>query len=750
MRNFFAFFRSAENVLLTLAALSLSLVVYFYTERKSTNFLPVFLQASNILNFLFFIFTSVILGILAFFNINRFSLFAVTKKLYLSLLPMEISLIIGLFITHSNVQAKGIFFFFTGAYIAAFGLYLILKYVKFDSFRLSRKSFRGWLRKQGNYYIGALILIVFISGFFGSYQIGNFAAVDEPLWTFDRIPGFWKNIGEKDWKNTTVSDKPGVTVAAISGIGLLKVNPMLYKSTGKRKSDLDVSVMNKALRLPLLIFSILTLFFLYIVLEQFVGKKVALFAIALIGFSPPILGISRLINPDGLLWTFGSLALFSYLAYLKKRHRAMLFAAGISLGLALLTKYVANIIYVFFFGLVFFEYFFSKKEDFVNISAYFRRALLDFASVTIISLITFYAFYPATWVRPEKLFKGTLLSQAFVSTAPIFIGIIALLLIDTLFLKNKILGPIMLFLRKRKQIITSIILIAISISIIFTFINVYGGMHPFDFEQILSSPKSSYLSSKMIGIFLANFYPLIFATMPLALFASLYAIIEVIRKKTPAAQENHLKTIIYCSLFVLLYYLGTTVNNVASPVRYQIILFPIILIMAAIGFDFLLSKLRLRHSFWILWTAVAISGIYVLQDNKPFYLAYASKLLPSQYIIDVKDMGTGSYEAAQFLNTIPDAENISIWTDKRGVCTFFVGRCFDGFSFAELENADISYVVVSSGRDSRTTTISKNRIKLNSNPKLQFWKYYDQQENIVFDLEINGRPGQYVRVFEAK
>lgn len=751
MRQIAHLFHSLENKLLTIIGILIGINTLLYTEFRSTHAWPFLFDNKDIYHLIYLILFVFLIGTIAFFSKKSFSIFKSCKKIFWTLLPFEFSLIIGLFIVHSNVRINGVFFLFSGAYIIAIFVFIINKYLQVSRIVITRKNIRGWFRSQGKAYFATLALIMTVSLFFGTYQIGHYAAVDEPLWTFDRVPGFWKNVGEQDWKNTTVSDKPGVTVAIISGLGLTKVDPMEYEGADKRKSDLDISVMNTALRLPLLLFCILSLPIFFIFIQQLLDKRTALIATALVATAPVTIGMARIINPDGLLWVFAPLSLFAYLAYLKKRHRFLLVSAGILLGLSVLTKYVANILYVFFFGLIFFEYIFTHASNGskTDVSRYIKRACFDFFSITAISLMTFYLLFPATWVQPMKLFKGTLLSQAFVSTAPIFIAIIAFLIIDTFFLKNRILTPLFNYMNGKKRFFGILISVLFLTLIAFVLADVYLGMKPFDFEAILSSPKSAFLKTKFLGIFTANFYPLVFATTPLALAAAIHAIISGLRKKD---SDNHIVRITsYCLIFIMLYYLGTTVNDVASPVRYQIMLFPVLLLVSAIGLERICAYLKkTQRTFWIITTITILTGAITLFHLKPFYLSYASSLLPSQYITDVKDMGAGSYEAAEFLNTLPGAENIAIWTDKRGVCTFFVGRCYDGFSFDELEAADIEYVVVSSGRENRTTSITKNRIRLNSSEKLRFSKYYTQKENAVFELYINARPNNFVKVFEAK
>jgi 4-amino-4-deoxy-L-arabinose transferase-like glycosyltransferase len=58
----------------------------------------------------------------------------------------------------------------------------------------------------------------------------------------------------------------------------------------------------------------------------------------------------------------------------------------------------------------------------------------------------------------------------------------------------------------------------------------------------------------------------------------------------------------------------------------------------------------------------------------PFYFSYTSDLLPKNYIINGA-WGYGGYEAAQYMNALPDAKKLTLWTDVYGVCEFFVGSC---------------------------------------------------------------------------
>jgi len=70
---------------------------------------------------------------------------------------------------------------------------------------------------------------------------------------------------------------------------------------------------------------------------------------------------------------------------------------------------------------------------------------------------------------------------------------------------------------------------------------------------------------------------------------------------------------------------------------------------------------------------VAISFVSIWQI-KPFYFNYTNGLLPQKYMITAA-WGYGGYEAAEFMNKLPGAENLTVWADSYGFCEFFVGKC---------------------------------------------------------------------------
>lgn len=612
---------------------------------------------------------------------------------------------------------------------------------------------KQWFVAQG---LPTLLLVLIVTGMFfvfGLSRLTQYAAVDEPLWIDGRIAKYWKNIGERDWQGTNVSDKPGITVALISGVGTLFKSTTEYRTEHYQGEVLNlrnnVESYYFAFRFPQLLFITLLLPLFYFFLERLLGKRNALFSFVFIALSPILIGMAKIINPDSLLWVFAPLSLLSYLVFQRRGAFRYLIFSGIFLGLALLTKYVANILFVYFLGLIFLEYLYHPKHALIPLISYINKSLKYLALLAFSALTTFYIFFPAVWIKPSKILSSTIFSQAFQKVAPLFIVLIALILADKWLNKSRLTESVLEFLKKAKQPLAVIIGTIFFIAALGTLINTWLGMPLYDFINIIASPKTINGKSGFIGLFLTNFYPLIFGITPLVFFSLLLAPLLFLKKHF--SESVALRTSFYLIIFILLYYLGTLVNGVAAIVRYQIILFPLAAIVAGITLEHLLIIIHEKLSVKEMPTPVFIASLIIFFGGlslvtTPFPLSYASTLLPAKYSIDVKDMGAGSFEIAKYLNTLPDAQKLLIWTDKDGVCKFFIGRCMGSLNYNRLHEEGLDYIVVSSGRQSRTTKMMVNDITMNEPGLIRFDRYYTKT-NPAFQILINNRPSHFVKVF---
>jgi 4-amino-4-deoxy-L-arabinose transferase-like glycosyltransferase len=480
------------------------------------------------------------------------------------------------------------------------------------------------------------------------------------------------------------------------------------------------------------------------------GKKTAVLGTIFIGLSPILLGISTIINPDSLLWVFIPLSILSFLVHRKEDKNAYLYWSGILLGLAILTKYVANILYIFFFLVIFLEYVLNKERYDGSVSAYLKKSLIDYFIIIFFSLLTFLVFLPASWLETSRLFEATIFSQAFQKVWPLFLGLIIFIFLDIYLIKGKLMSNFLNFISKFKKIIIRFFLSIFIFSVLFTAGNVYLKMKWFDFESILASPKSSYLNSEFLGLWGANFYSMIFGIMPLALLVLIFLLVKIIKK--PEIGNKNL-TALYLVIFILLYYFASTINNVSATVRYQIVTYPLALIIAAIGIIQLINNEKIKKYVpeYLAYFSIIIFSIYALNFMKPFYFSYASSLLPRNYVLNLKDMGDGSYEAAQYLNSLPDLKNLKIWTDKSGVCNFFQGLSCSS-SVGNVKDGDyFDYFVVSSGRESRTSKMVLARFNGGNNKITRLDKLYQLEgKDLEWKLEIGERPNNFVKIIKAE
>jgi hypothetical protein len=438
------------------------------------------------------------------------------------------------------------------------------------------------------------------------------------------------------------------------------------------------------------------------------------------------------------------------LALQKTRLPRYLVATGIFLGLALLTKYVANILLIFFVlsALVHFVLCSPTKE---HVAQYWQKFLYQLFGIFGIALFTFYLFLPAAWIEPSILIESTFASQAFEQFSGLFLLLVVLLALEVFWNKGKILqkfSPLFNFLKKMSPWFLLTLFAGV---LVYLLLHVWENFGHYNFGELLASPKTVSGATGALGIFLSNFYVGFFSQLP-AVALGLLLLPVLLLKKLWGAQKISFRdsSALFIVSTILLYYLASVLTGVASIIRYQIILVPLFILLAAYAYTLLINQftafstsLRVR----ILLVVLLGSGLVVLSKT-PFPGSYASSLLPNNEVLDVKDMGPGSYEAALFLNSLPNAQNLTIWTDKSGVCNFFVGRCLSSPGKKSLADPFIDYVVVSSTRQTRVTNMTKNSVAQNQNlvPLPQF--YLESKSNdSVFTLAINNRPNHTMKIF---
>ena len=623
--------------------------------------------------------------------------------------------------------------------------------------------------------LSIVLIVLSINVFFAMPRLSKYSSVDEPYWTYDRISKFWTAVGEHKWKSTNINDKPGITTAIIAGPGLFSIDPMPYKSLRAEPKTPEtiaaIEKINYSFRLPIYLTSLIFLLLFFVFLQKLFNTKIAILSLIFIGLSPIIIGISLIINPDSLLWGFLPLSILAYLLYQKKtrentqvekiditndtlakmllkfiKNKKYLILSGIFLGLSILTKYVANILYVYLLGILFLEYIYSLHAKKSTLE-YLKENLMEYFILVAVSMAVFFALFPACWHSPSMLLDGTFLSPAFKSTWPIFALFLGLILADALLFKSFLSSAVLGFLSRYRNIFKKIIGALLLLGTALVLFNVYSGMKFIDFEATVASPKGGegFEFIRFGSELLANLYVLVFSLTPVVFIFFIWAIFanSFCKNKIDSDESN---VVLYFSIFIILYYIASEVNHVIATTRYQIVIFPLASIVAASGLNQLLTTLQWKKfqketRFYVTYALVIIFSITSLLFISPFFFNYASLLLPQKYVLNLKDMGDGSYEVAQFLNTLPNAKDLTIWSDKGAVCETFAGTCKVSFNRNDVQGFDFKYFVVSTGRKNRSLKMSNI-----FNDSVDFKKLYSSEELGIFHINFGGRANNFVKV----
>ncbi len=616
--------------------------------------------------------------------------------------------------------------------------------------------------------IGILIASMAIFFAFGIFHLGTFETTDEHLWKYGRIGQYWNAIAERDWEKTYINDKPGVTVALISGIGLLREphpEDTVHRTQPRGESSLfeayqsDRSAnVNTAFRFPILVFSVLSLpVFFLLIFYAFGSRLTAVFGTIFIATNPILIGMAQIINPDSFFWIFGGLSLLAWVALQRTNQTRFLLLCGIFTGFALLSKYTAFTLFLFYglFSMADMIFRYSTRTNRENFNILLRLGS-RLAIVFSLAALLFAIFLPATFLHPAYFFKG--ISQFFGAHHPLIFLLGIGLSLFLLFIARHTIRSVCSFIAIRQRIFLLGILALFLILFIAAITNAWTGEHlvpvsqlrdqayanepkEFNFKPLLDRKDSSVQTT--LSLFLLEAYPLLFSLPSLII---LLLFILFIRLRSHSLSNNHTSAFVFSALaFTLLYICATQSAHVVTNARYLIILYPIFAILGAVILTELLTHASANRNTWRRWLPflLLISGILTLWSIKPFQFSYTNFfLLRSLSVHD--SWGHGSYEAAQYLNSLPQASEIIIWSNSDTVCRFFVGRCLRS-RHIDLAQVTPHYFVISK----RGVTKQGNRFTLLNNPHPQRDSdfYFQQLEkNAAWELLIDNRPSNFIKI----
>jgi hypothetical protein len=616
-----------------------------------------------------------------------------------------------------------------------------------------------------------IFILLFISVFlflaFGLFHLTKFETADEHLWKYGRIKQYWQSIENRDWEKTYINDKPGITVALFSGFGLLlEPNPENHKISDPsltqnglfnlydtKKTDF----INLIFRLPVLIVSALSFFlFFYLAWKASNSLWFSLFIVMFLAMNPVLVGISQIVNPDSFFWIFGGLSVFSFLALLKTQEKKFVVITGLLTGFALLSKYTAITLFLFYFLALIGKIIFKDPGDSAGEKNYRAAARMFFHvfSIFIISLAAFSVFLPAVFVKPEYLTKG--ISQFIGAKDFVWLAAGIILVLATSAYWKKTAERIFEALAGKKEIILKIICFVFLLVMLIIFINTWTGQKIIPFDKLrdaayANEPKnfsfkpflkndSAFL--KNVKLFLMEPYFFIFSLTPLSLLLILSFPAKFFFRKI----KDCFSFILFSAVsFFLIYFVLTVFAGVVANVRYSILLYPLFaLLFAAAIFEFAEKAGKNRTKYFLpAALAILLFGTFSLWVTRPFYFGYANFMLPKEFTI-TQSWGHGTYEAAQYLNSLPGAENKVIWSNTNTICMFFRGKCLEGRKI-DLDVAKPDYFVLS-----KRGELKADRGFIFTNPdfkgKSGSYYYENLKTNYVWALFMDGREENYIKI----
>lgn len=596
---------------------------------------------------------------------------------------------------------------------------------------------------------------------FGFYHIGKFLTVDEHHWLYRRVPQYWSGILEQKWKLTYVHEKPGITLALVSGTGLLKYPDPVKYVDGHRpsvtKETASMEAFLTAFRLPLLIFNgFFSLFFFWALRKITANAWIALWSAMLILLSPVLIGITQIVNADALLWTFSTATLLSFVVYLKTGEKKMAALTALFLGLSMLTKFTAVILMPFLF-IAFIVSYLEKIKDWTEtgIPKKILKTSLAYFLILFGSILLFAVLLPASFINFGVLYKGTFGYKGMEFALWPIAGVNILIILDYFLFKNKFTISALRFLQKLWRRYSRIIFVFIFLSFIavlanYVFANDVLRLEDIPFDSLLAKNFHEAFWLKKI---LLEVRPVAFSLTPVVLLMLLYLWAKTILKPV---KENFL--VMAISIFILVFFTGVIQKNLLNIVRYSVIIYPLLAILAAIGLDdFLSGKGREKLSRFLVTIFILLLSVISLWQIKPFYLNYTSSLLPKNYIV-TDGWGYGGYETAQYLNSLPDAEKMAAWSDRGGFCEFYIGSCVKSQCKLPAGHDEFDYFALTrrgkmlhiKGVASYVDLKRKADYRLCRKTPEIFDKIKEQydNDNSIFELWIDGRPKNFIKVTE--
>ena len=461
----------------------------------------------------------------------------------------------------------------------------------------------------------------------------------------------WTNGITKEWQY-------GTTMWSTWNIG----TEFLYKIGNNAENILFWS------RLPIVLLSLLLGYFIYRFTQELAGTIAGLFATLLYAFDPNVLAHNHFVTTDLGIAVFIFIATYSFIHFLKNPTPTHIILAGITLGLAQLTKFSA-IILIPLFGLLVIATALTKHQPALSAVSslrsfrfkMLRTFLLDYLAILIITFIIIWLGYLInTWNMPaEETVLHANLVFAGDATPKTFARNTVVALAETPGLKpiaHYMLGVFMVFSR------------------------VTGGN---SFYFLGSMPDQASKAYFPIVFFLKETLPLIF----LLIFTSLYAIFRIFKRSHShhhtsfatwfaSCFQQHIPQTVMLSFVGFYVYLSIS-GNLNIGFRHLFPILPFIYVLVTVTLFHFIQRRSLslshlycptRHMSHILlgFFAFWITSISIIAY--PNYLSYFNEIVGAKngHHIAVDS----NYDWGQ------DLKRLSLWVNDYNQCITFSSNTY--------------------------------------------------------------------------
>jgi len=237
-------------------------------------------------------------------------------------------------------------------------------------------------------------------------NLDYFLMVDENLW-YERSARFMLALLSGDFAQTAQTGHPGVTTMWSGVVGLLfrflqdaasASTESLWQFAARMSNTTGTLATIGCLRLPLALFSALTVVLAFGLTRRLIGFWPALLGAVLMAMEPFYLAHSRVLHHDSPTANFSLLALLSWLLYLKEQRRWSFVLAAASAALAILSK-ISSLFLLAFFGLTLLILCWREA---LHPASFLRRVAIPWLQMAIVALAVIMLVWPALWAAPQE------------------------------------------------------------------------------------------------------------------------------------------------------------------------------------------------------------------------------------------------------------------------------------------------------------------------------------------------------------